>query len=137
MVVTAQHDVLLRYVEAYNAADDDALDPLFTPGYIHHNNADELTLAQFKRGAAWFRRGMPDFRIAIEDVVESGDRIAVRVTATGTHSASMFGEAPTAATIRLYGMILYRFEDGLIAEDWEHADEGDLRRQVGALPSEG
>jgi len=136
-VVTAQHDVLLRYLDAFNAADDDALDQFVTPGYVHHNNADQLTLAQFKRGAAWYRRGLPDFRVEIQELVEAGDRIAIRFTETGTHSASMFGEAPTGATVRLYGMMLYRFGDGLIAEDWEHSDEGDLRRQVGALPSEG
>jgi steroid delta-isomerase-like uncharacterized protein len=133
-VVMAQRDALLRFIDAFNAADDDALDPLVTPDYVHHNNADELTLAQFKRGAAWFRRALPDFRIDVHDVVESGDRIAVRYTATGTHSASMFGEVPTGATLKLFGMMLCRFEDGLIAEDWEHSDEGDLRRQAGALP---
>ena len=41
-MVSAQHDVLLRYLEAYNAADDDALDQFVTPGYVHHNNADDV-----------------------------------------------------------------------------------------------
>ena len=131
-MVSAQHDVLLRYLEAYNAADDDALDQFVTPGYVHHNNADTFSLAGFKRGAAWFRAACPDFRVEIQDLVESGDRIVMRFTATGTHQASMFGEAPTGATLLLHGMLLYRFEDGRIAEDWEVMDEGDLRRQVGA-----
>jgi predicted ester cyclase len=28
--------------------------------------------------------------------------------------------------------VIYRLVDGMIAEDWEATDEGDLRKQVGA-----
>ena len=135
-MASPQHDVLSRFVAAYNARDDEALDPLVTPAYVHHSNDATLSLAQFKRGAAWFRAGCPDFRIEVQDVVEAGDRAAVRFIATGTHEASLFGEAPSGATLRLHGMTMYRFEDGRIAEDWEFMDEGDLRRQVGAMPPE-
>lgn len=30
----------------------------------------------------------------------------------------------------LDGITIYRFENGLIAEDWEMMDEGQLRRQI-------
>jgi len=48
----------------------------------------------------------------------------------GTHRASLLGETPTLRTVALDGITIYRFENGLIAEDWEMMDEQQLRRQI-------
>jgi predicted ester cyclase len=122
-----------RYMAAYNVGDLDALGALVTPGYVHHNNADALSLDGFKGGARWIRRAMPDFRIDLLDAVEGADRLAVRWRGQGTQATSMFGEAVTGRSVVLNGITIYRFEGELIAEDWEAMDEADLRRQVGAL----
>ena len=100
---------------------------------LHHNNADSLTLAQFKRGAAWFRAGMPDFHITIDDMVAEADRVAVRFTGRGTHLGSLFGEDPTSKSITVYGSVIYRLRDGRVVKDWETLDEHHLRQQVGAV----
>ena len=125
--------VLRRYIDAYNRAAYDEIDDLVTSDYVHRNNADALTLAQFKRGAAWIRAGLPDFALEIADLIAEGDRVAARWIGRGTHAASLFGEPVSGRTITLYGMTVYRFEAGRIAEDWEAMDEADLRRQVGVL----
>ena len=129
-----QHKALLRrYLGAYNRGALDELDAFLTPTYTHWSNGQALTLAQFKRGAAWFRAGMPDFAIEAVDMVEEGDRLAVRWKGRATHTNAMFGEAVTGRPIVVYGATTFRFEDDRIAEDWEVMDEADLRRQVGAL----
>ena len=122
--------VVRSALEAYNAADWDGLDAFFDDEYVHHNNADQLSLAQFKRGAAWLRVGMPDFRISIDDMVAEDDKVAIRMTGRGTHLGSLFGEAPTSKQITVYGAVLYRLRAGKVVEDWESLDEGHLRRQV-------
>jgi predicted ester cyclase len=121
------------YLDAYNRGALDELDAFVTPGYIHNNDGAALTLAQFKRGAAWFRAAMPDFAVSVADTVGEGDRLAVRWVGRGTHRGTMFGEEPTGTTLTVYGTTIFRFEGDRIAEDWEVADEGDLRRQAGAL----
>ena len=123
-------ELIRRALDVYNAADWDGLDDYFDASYVHHSNADTLTLAQFKRGAAWLRVGMPDFRISIDDMVAEADKVAIRITGRGTHLGSLFGESPTSRPITVYGSILYRLPDGRVAEDWESLDEGHLRRQV-------
>jgi len=123
-------EVIRRALGLYNAADWDGLDRYFDANYVHHTNADTLTLAQFKRGAAWFRVGMPDFQISIDDMVAEADKVAIRITGRGTHLGSLFGEAPSSKPITVYGAILYRLVDGRVAEDWESLDEGHLRRQL-------
>ena len=124
--------VLDRFLDAYNAGDWDRLDELVTADYVHHNCADERDLAQFKQGARWIRSGLPDFRVEVEDLIEDGDKVAMRFVGRGIHSGSLAGEAPTSNPVTMHGVMIYRFRDGLIAEDWEAMDEQQLIRQIGS-----
>ncbi len=131
---TSNQILLEKYLDAYNQGALDQLDELVSENYIHHNNGNNLTLAQFKRGATWLRNGMPDFRINVEDMVSEGDKVAVRFIGYGTHASSLLGETPTQKTISIHGITIYRIENGRIAEDWEAMDEHDFMNQIGALP---
>jgi predicted ester cyclase len=133
-VSESNEDVVRRVYEYYNRGDWDRFDGVVGGAYAHHNNSLTLNLSQFKRGAAWIRAGIPDFRIDIEDMVAGGDKVAVRFVGRGTHLGSLYGETPTSKSIALYGIVIYRVQDGMIAEDWEALDEGDLMKQIGALP---
>jgi steroid delta-isomerase-like uncharacterized protein len=122
-----------RFCDAYNQGTWDQLDSLVTKDYIHHNNDSQFNLEQFKRGAAWFRAGMPDFHIVIEDMVAEGEKVAVRFTGRGTHLGSFYKEAPTGKTIIVYGTTVYHVRDDRICEDWEALDELHFMGQVGAV----
>ena len=63
-----------------------------------------------------FRTGMPDLRLAVQDVAEGDDAVAVRWTAHGTHNADMFGVPPTGNEIDIHGISFFRFEGDRIAE---------------------
>ena len=120
-----------RFLDAYNRGDWDAMDRLVTPGYVHHNNELELDLEGFKRGAAWIRSGFPDFRVEAADSIAAGDRLAVRIVGRGTHTGSLSGEPPTSRSVVVHGIVIYRFENDLIAEDWEALDEQQFAKQLG------
>jgi len=123
-------DRLMSYVDTYNKGDWDGLAAYVSPGYIHHSGDQVLDLAGFVRGSLWFRAGFPDFAVEVLDVLSDAGRAAMRFVCRGTHQASLFGETPMRRTVALDGITIYRFENGLIAEDWEMMDEGQLRRQI-------
>jgi predicted ester cyclase len=126
-----QHrEMLMSYVDTYNRGDWDGLAAHVSPEYVHHSGDQLLDLAGFVRGSLWFRNGFPDFAVEVMDVLSDSDRAAMRFLARGTHQVSLFGETPTLRTVALDGITIYRFENGLIAEDWEMMDEGQLRRQI-------
>ena len=129
--------IVRRFYDLYNQAAWDELGELMSPGYVHHSNDDALSRAQFMRGAAWVRAGMPDFQMEIADMLAEGDRVAVRFVGRGTHLGSLYGETPTSNAVVLYGLYIVRIEDGLIQEDWEALDENDLKRQIGAIDEAG
>jgi steroid delta-isomerase-like uncharacterized protein len=129
--LTAQNrDILMSYLDAYNRGDWDRLAAHVSPEYVHHSGDQLLDSAGFIRGAQWFRKGFPDFAVEVMDVVSDTGRAAVRFVARGTHHGSLFGETPTLRTVILDGITIYRFEEGLIAEDWEMMDGEQLSRQI-------
>ena len=128
--------VVQQFYDLYNQGAWDQLDSLVSADYIHHSNNNHLNLAQFKRGAAWFRAGMPDFHIVMEDVVAEADKVAVRFTGHGTHLGTFYNESPTSKPVVIYGMMVYRVQNNHILEDWETVDEHDFMKQIGAIDQE-
>jgi steroid delta-isomerase-like uncharacterized protein len=124
--------VVRRFWRAFAAADWPALDALVTADYVHRPPGAARTLQQFKDGGAWVHRGAADYGFEIEDLVEQRDRVAVRWTASGRHTGSFFGEAPSGRVVTVQGMHVHRLRDGRIAEDWEVIDFDGFRRRIGA-----
>ncbi|HEY5342248.1 MAG TPA: ester cyclase, partial [Solirubrobacteraceae bacterium] len=66
----------------------------------------------------------------VDDIFASQDRVAVRVTFTGTHSGEFLGIPATGRSIRYVSHEFYRVADGLIAEEWICSDMATLMRQI-------
>ena len=78
-----------------------------------------------------FRTTFPDLHITLEDMVAEGELVAVRWTATGTHSGDLAGIAATGTQVRWAGTDMYRFADGRIVEWWRNDDSVWLLHQLG------
>ncbi len=122
--------VVRRFWDAFNRQALDELDGLVTPDYRHQPNGRTLSLQDFKEGSRWIYANTGDYRLDIHDLVEMGDRVATRWTATGRHIGSYFGEKPTGKVITSYGMHFHRIAGGRIAEDWEVIDFAAFRKQL-------
>jgi len=128
---TASPEALVRqFWDVFNRAAWDELDALVAPNYAHHTGGVDLTLAQFKAGGAWVHHGLAQYNLHIDSLVVQGDVVAIRWTARGLHSASMFGEAPTNREVVARGMHFHRIAGGRIAEDWEVIDMAAFRQEL-------
>ena len=65
-----------------------------------------------------FRSAFPDLRVTTEDVLEEGDRVALRWKAEGTHRGDLMGLAPTGKRVTLTGIEILRVSGGKIVERW-------------------
>jgi len=72
----------------------------------------------------------PNLYHVIEDVVIEGDKAAVRVVYTGTHTGKLFGFEPTGNRIRYSGASFFKFENEKIIDIWVL---GDLNALYGQL----
>jgi steroid delta-isomerase-like uncharacterized protein len=77
-----------------------------------------------------FLDAVPDYRIQLDDLVEEGDRVAVRWVCRGTHRGTLMGVAPTGRSFSLSGISIYRVRDGRLAEVWRERDLPGMWRQL-------
>lgn len=81
-----------------------------------------------------WRTAFPDIHFTIEDIIAERDRVAVRVTFTGTHRGEWWGVPPSERRVQVTLMMFFRIENGRLMEAWENYDEHGLRRQLGLSP---
>ncbi|HKZ86047.1 MAG TPA: ester cyclase [Anaerolineae bacterium] len=127
--------IVRRYQDALNRNDLDALDevvaadirmpdilPGFPQGIEGAKQIQRLTVA-----------GVPDWRVTIVDLIAEGDRVAARITMTGTQTGEFFGIPPSGRTFRITGIYIARIANGKIVEHRGVEDALGLMRQLGAM----
>lgn len=129
-------DVLRRAFDALRARDLDGCLSLMTDDFL----INIAGMPHRRRGTADWRQnvgviltGFPDLDLRMDDIVSEGDRVAVRMTFTGTHTGEFMGVSPTGRRIEYSSSEIYRFENGKIAEEWINSDVLSLLQQIGGI----
>ena len=131
--VSSNLELIRTATEALNAHDLDACVGYITPDFIIHlaELPEPLHGREiWRQNAALMQRAFPDLTARIDDIVASGDEVALRLTFTGTHSGEFLGRPATRRTVRWISHEFYRIADGLIAEEWICSDTFSLMQQV-------
>jgi steroid delta-isomerase-like uncharacterized protein len=120
-----------RLVDAYNGRTLEAFDSLLTDDVVLVRDEEKAHgRDEFKAVVARLRRAFPDIRYRIDDVVLSGDRLALRWEARGTHKGEYLGVKGSGQAVSYSGMTLYELRDGRIARAWVSADLLSLLRRL-------
>ena len=135
----ATEAVMRRFVEeVINEGRYSALPDLVHPNYVYRSPDQELRGADaLKDLLTAYRAGLPDLKTSIDDLVGSGDKVVISITLTGTHEGDLMGVPATGKRVKIHGMVLSRFEQGKIIEEWELLDMLSMFQQLGvvSLPS--
>jgi steroid delta-isomerase-like uncharacterized protein len=123
------------YLEALNNGRFDLLDTLLTEDFADHETMIGIppTRDGLKTKYALLRAGFSDFAFAVEDLVRDGDRVAVRVTVSGTHDGDFMGRPPTGRRFEVTSVGIFRENGGRLAEHWGVFDQLGMLGQLGAL----
>jgi steroid delta-isomerase-like uncharacterized protein len=125
-----------RWVEALNQGDVAVADETFTPDCVIHITGSpepDMSVEGFKQMVTGLLGAFPDLHFTIEDQIASGDKVATRWIAEGTHTAALGEVQPTGRRIHVDGLILDRVENGRVVERWEQWDQTAMMRQLGLL----
>lgn len=72
---------------------------------------------------------------SIEEQIALDDKVVIRVMFRGTHLGLYSGVPPTGKVVEVMALILWRFEEGKVVENWTVADQFGLFQQLGVLPA--
>ncbi len=79
-------------------------------------------------------KGLADPSFTIEDMIEEGDRVAVRLTTAATHVGPFMGMPPSNKRYEIGEIHWFRVRDGKVTEHWHQLDQMGMMKQLGALP---
>ena len=98
----------------------DVVDEIFSTDYLAHaGDKDYKGHGFIKRFARQLRRAIPDIRIVkIEFLAQAGDTVTWQRIFTGTHEENMMGIPPSGKKVKWIEMVVTRFKDKKIAEEW-------------------
>lgn len=124
------------YEEVFNQGKVELIGDLVTADAKDHENGDHGPDGM-KRTIATFRNAFPDIRMTVDDMIAEGDKVAARVTVTGTHQGEFMGIPATGKKINVQTIDILRFEGGKLAEHWGITDTGAMMEQLGVAPGQG
>ena len=83
------------------------------------------------------RAAFPDLSFSIEEQISEDDKVASRFEWTGTHHGEFLGVPATGRQVRVWGIVIDRFEEGRIKETRIIMDIVGLMAQLGVFPPPG
>jgi steroid delta-isomerase-like uncharacterized protein len=128
-----ENKAILRHFieEIYNQKNVAAYDTFIAPDF-HSHMSGGMTREQVRQSYSGIFAGLPDLHYEIEDMIAEGDKVAVRLTVTGTHLGQFWGFPPTGKQVKMTAIHIGRMVDGKFVEHWAEADALGLRQQLGA-----
>lgn len=95
----------------------------------------EPTCKAATRSGATSRKcaAFPDFHNRIDELIDAGDQVIVRLTCSGTHLGELFGTEPTGQRTSYAAIAILRLSGETIEEGWVVGDTQELWRALGRL----
>jgi predicted ester cyclase len=113
--------------EVCSGKDLGGIPDVYHPDFVDHVNTLEYRGHEgARRSVALYLELFPDLRFVVDEQVSEGDRVASRWTLHGTHRGRR---------VTLRGIVISRFEEGRIIEDWAASDTIEIVRQLGVWRS--
>jgi steroid delta-isomerase-like uncharacterized protein len=129
-------ELIRRYFdEVVNAGHLEAVDELFSEDVVFVTPIGRFEGREGIRTlVSGFRGGFSDLNVRIEEILGDGDRLAARVTTTGTNDGELLGNPPTGNEVRLPFVHFVEFGDGKYHRDYVVYDRMALTEQLGLAP---
>jgi predicted ester cyclase len=107
-----------------------AIDGMVTPNYVSHEGGEDANAEDTKKFLAGLFRSSPDIHVTIEDIVCEGDKVVVRNIWRATDMGGFGGRPPTGKSVVVEGFVMWRIENGKLAERWAVIDYRGLMQQL-------
>jgi steroid delta-isomerase-like uncharacterized protein len=113
-----------------------------TGDYFHSDVVEEVPfpgqgpgLQGLKETLTRIRHAFPDSQWSVEEQIAEGNKVLTRFTWSGTHQGEFLGIPATNRPVRVWGMVIDRFEDGKVKSTRILLDTLGMMQQLGIVPA--
>src|SRR6202047_2430877 len=133
--MTVSHEAIYRRLieEGFNQGNLAVVDELVAPGSREHQRGSKDGIEGTKGTINYLRSAFPDFKITIDEVVVSGDKVWARQKGGGTNLGSFAGRPPTGRKAFIDVVDICRIENGKIVEHWGVPDQLGMMMALGLV----
>jgi steroid delta-isomerase-like uncharacterized protein len=130
--------IVRRFFAEYDRGNLDGAEEILATDFVNHQSDNTVqNREEFKQLGSAFLMAFPNRQETIEDQVAEGDKVATRLTFTGTHSGELMGIPPTGRQVTFTALTIDRLAGGKIAERWHLFDTLGMMQQLGVIPPMG
>jgi steroid delta-isomerase-like uncharacterized protein len=136
MGIEGNKKIAKEFTERMGKGDSAVLDELTTDDFVVHVLFDkgyDVNRDVYKQTNDGGHVSFPDYSLSVDDMIGEGDKVFVLSTKTGTHNGNFLGVPPTGKQINVFRGVVYRLENGKIAETWAMEDMFSHLSQLGVL----
>jgi predicted ester cyclase len=135
MSIEENKKIVWRYQEIYNSNDLDVLDEVVSEDLLTPKIMPGIPtgIEGAKAAHRIMLAGFPDYQTVIDDLFAEGDKVAARISMSGTNTGSFMGIPATGKHVSFTGIYIARIANGKIVEHWGEEDSVSLLQQLGAL----
>ena len=120
------------YAEVWNAWSASALEELISGDIVFRGSMGITVngIDEFRQYVDKIRAAFPDFHNHIEELIAEGEKVAARITYTGTHQGELFSFSATGSKITYSGIAIFEFAECKIVRGYVLGDSESLKRQL-------
>jgi steroid delta-isomerase-like uncharacterized protein len=128
-----------QLTETLDEGNVNKLRELLSPDFVSHfaGMPKPLNREQYIQVNTMAKAAFSDLKRTVEDMIAEGDKVAVRITARGTHTGAFQGIAATGKQTEITGIAIRRIAEGKIVEEWVINDQLGLMQQLGVIRPSG
>jgi steroid delta-isomerase-like uncharacterized protein len=117
--------------EVFVHGNPDAVDRLATEDFTPHTFGPMPPGREpLKQAIPRVNSGISNPTFEVEDVIAEGDRVAIRLTTSATHSGTFMGMPATGNRYSVSEIHIFRIRDGQVSEHWHEFDKLGLLEQL-------
>ena len=120
--------------EAFNQGDLDAFEELISDDFVEHEDLPP-DVPQGKAApramVTMMRDGFSDFRVAVEDMLQDGNKVVTRSRFSGTHDGEFMGIPPTGKKFDVAVIDIIEFRNDQAIAHWGVMDNAAMMEQLG------
>jgi predicted ester cyclase len=98
---------------------------------IFYESGDPVSFDEMVPLIKMFYSSFPDYKHVIEDIFAAGDKVAVRLSYSGTFKNSFMGFDPNGMSFKYVGVHIFQLKNGKAFVFWGVEDELGMMTQLG------
>ena len=135
MGIRANKAIVRALTKVSNQGDFEGSLKYMAPDYVYNGQPSDREADRAQSAA--MLAAFPNGRITLDEMIGNGDKVVVRWTLKGTHKGAFMGAKPTGKRIRMEGISIYTFKNGLVVGVREQYDKYGFLEQLGLIPASG